>query len=35
MATLPWNLTSSALLPRLDRLIPRNPFSIAATAVRA
>jgi SAM-dependent methyltransferase len=35
LGCLPWNLASAALLPRLDRLIARNPFSIAATAVRA
>jgi hypothetical protein len=35
LGSLPWNLASSAVLPQLDRLIARNPFSIAATAVRA
>jgi SAM-dependent methyltransferase len=35
LATLPWNLTSSALLPALDRTITRNPCSIAVRAVRA
>jgi len=35
LGSLPWNLASSQLLPHLDRLIARNPFSIAAKAVRA
>ncbi len=35
LGSLPWNLASSAVLPRLDRLSPRNPFAVAARAVRA
>jgi SAM-dependent methyltransferase len=35
LASLPWNLASSALLPWLDRLSARNPFAIATRAVRA
>ena len=35
LATLPWNLTSSKLLPVLDRWTARNPCSIAVRAVRA
>jgi SAM-dependent methyltransferase len=34
LAALPWNLGSTLLLPHLDRLVSRNPFSIAARAVR-
>lgn len=34
LASLPWNLVATVALPPLDRLIARNPFSIAAKAVR-
>lgn len=34
LAALPWNAASVLLLPRLDRLVRRNPFSIAVKAVR-
>jgi SAM-dependent methyltransferase len=34
LASLPWNLASTLVLPRLDRLVSRNPFSIAARATR-
>ncbi|MDB4970788.1 MAG: hypothetical protein JWN44_6477 [Myxococcales bacterium] len=34
IASLPWNLASTALLPSLDRLTSRNPFAVAASAVR-
>jgi SAM-dependent methyltransferase len=34
LASLPWNLASTLVLPHLDRLVSRNPFSIAAKAVR-
>jgi hypothetical protein len=35
LASLPWNLASTVVLPRLDRLSARNPFAVAARAVRA
>jgi SAM-dependent methyltransferase len=34
LASLPWNVAATALAPLLDRLSTRNPFSIAAVAVR-
>jgi hypothetical protein len=34
LAALPWNATATRFAPTLDRLSKRNPFSIAARAVR-